>query len=286
MTQPNQIQVSVIIVSCNSFPSLNDSLRALAKAVTGVSHELIVVDNASTDESVATVKEHFPQATIIEKRRNLGFAAACNLGAHKAGGEYLLFHNPDLELESDAIVRLLDAANGLERVGALAGRMRFPDSTFQPTCRRFPTLRNMLFSRGSVLSWLAGKSHEYTLPDYEKTTVVPAVAGTLMLIKRKVFEAMGGFDKRFFMYMEDTDLCLRLEQAGYSNYFVPSAGGVHLWGKGSRAGNIRRSWYHHRSVYRYFLKHFRNPAVWFILPFVLGGNFILRVILPDNAERK
>ena len=94
----------------------------------------------------------------------------------------------------------------------------------------------MLFSRGSVLSRLAGKSHEYTLPDYEKTTPVPAVAGTLMLVKRKVFEAMGGFDKRFFMYMEDTDLCLRLEQAGYSNYFVPSAGGVHFVGEREPGG--------------------------------------------------
>jgi N-acetylglucosaminyl-diphospho-decaprenol L-rhamnosyltransferase len=106
-------------------------------------------------------------------------------------------------------------------------------------------------------------------------TSVPAVAGTLMLISRKLFKRIGRFDERFFMYMEDTDLCKRLIMAGFNNYFIPSAGGVHDWGQGSQVGMIRRSLLHHLSVYKYFVKHRQDWLARLIFPFPLLVNFVM-----------
>lgn len=236
---------------------------------------MVVVDNNSSDESVKCVRGYFPEAEIIELGENVGFAAACNMGAWTAKGEFLIFHNPDLQLDSGAIEELARVCEEQEGFGAGTGRLRFPDGSFQPTCRHFPTTGNIVFSRGSVLARLLGKSERYTLPDYTAITEVPAVAGTLMIIKRELFEAVNGFDERYFMYMEDSDLCLRLNRAGYKNYFVPAAGGIHLWGQGSRGGRLRRNWYHHVSLWKYFLKHFPNVVSLFIMPLVLAVHLIL-----------
>jgi hypothetical protein len=246
----------------------------------GVLGELIVVDNASVDGSVECVRSHFSDVKIIENKKNRGFARACNQGAEVAAGEYILLHNPDLQIDKDAIDKLVEVARQYPEAGAMAGRMRFPDGSFQATCRNLPTVGNLLFSRGSALSFLMRERHIYTLPDYTEVTEVPVVSGTLMLIRSDLFIAHGGFDARFFMYMEDTDLCYRLDQSGHKSYFVPTAGGIHLWGKGSRRGRLIRRWYHHWSVWKYFLKHFPNGFSLLILPMILGVNFILGALSP------
>jgi len=279
-----QDKVSVVIVSYNSQPTLADSLKSLKAAVAGRDYELILVDNNSTDDSIGATREIFSDAIVIESGRNLGFARACNLGAGKATGEFLLFHNPDLQIDPEAIDLMIETTRNKHKAGAVAGRMRFPDGSFQPTCRKFPTARNMLFSRGSALSRLVKKPTNYTLPDYETTTEVDAVAGTLLMIRTELFRESGGFDPRFFMYMEDTDLCLRLKQAGYHNYFEPGAGGVHLWGKGSQASSFMRDRYHHMSVWKYFLTHQPNGFSVFVLPIILGTNLLLKLLIrADNG---
>ncbi len=284
-TSTSNYEVSIIIVTCNSMPAIDDSLASLKSVVAESDCELIVIDNASTDGSVECVKRHFPKATIIEPGRNLGFAAACNYGARAAKGEYLLFHNPDLQIDRGTIDRLLEVYGAEEKVGVVAGRMRFPDGSFQANCRNFPTIGNLIFSRGSAISRFVGRAGTYTLPDYNDMTEIPAVAGTLMMISKKLFVRQEGFDERYFMYMEDTDICLRLHRSGYRNFFVPRAGGVHLWGKGSRGGKVKRLYYHHISVWKYFVKHFPNPVSFLILPVILIVNFILAAIVPERPER-
>ncbi|MFQ5452825.1 MAG: glycosyltransferase, partial [Candidatus Zixiibacteriota bacterium] len=232
------------------------------------------------------VNIHFPGAVIIKNKKNIGFAAACNLGAQKAHKDYLLFYNPDLLIDAGAVNNLLDVYRLKENVGAVTGRMRFPDGAFQATCRNFPTIYNILFSRGSALSGLLLRKNNYTLPDFENLTEVPAVAGTLLLIKKKLFLLIDRFDERFFMYMEDTDLCLRLHRAGYKNYYVPTAGGVHWWGQGSQTGNSVRQWYHHSSVWKYFLKHFPNGFSLIVLPVILFINLLLKIAFPGSKGKR
>ncbi len=273
-------KVSVIIVTHNSRPALDECLSGLKAGLNGNGHEIIGVDNASSDSSQQAVREHFPQARVVANRRNVGFASACNEGARIATGEYLMFLNPDATIDSDAIEQLVVAIKSRDDAGVVVGRMRFPDGSFQATCRKLPRLDNMLFSRGSIFSRLLRNGSHYTLPDYPDTTAVEASAGTMMMIRRELFEKVGGFDRRFFMFMEDVDLCLRLSALGHTNYFVPSAGAVHLWGRGSNVGKLRRNWYHHWAVWKYFRKHRRSLMTYTLLPLVLVVNFVLVTLLP------
>lgn len=268
----------------NSQNTLKDSLTALKQAVIPESYELIIVDNNSTDKSLEIVNMYFPEAKVIKNIMNLGFAKACNIGVRNASGDYILFYNPDLIIDPNSIGNLLKIFDEVDNVGAVTGRMRFNDNTFQPTCRKFPTKENIIFSRGSIFPSFLKKSNRYTLPDYDKVTEVDAVAGTFTMVKKEVFEKIGMFDKRFFMYMEDSDLCLRLNQAGYKNYFVPKAGGVHLWGKGSSTGKLKRSYYHHISIWKYFLKHYPNSFSLLFLPILLFLNFTLSYVFKRGLK--
>ncbi len=278
-------KISVIVVTCNSLPSLGGCLAGLAGAVAAIDHELLVVDNNSTEDPSPVVRRHFPEARVQVLGKNVGFAAACNRGARAAKGMFLLFLNPDVILDGGAVNSLLAALKSYHKPGAVAGRMRYPDGGFQPTCRRFPTVGNIVFSRGSVLSRLFGGNTLYTLPDYEETMPVPAVAATVMLIRRSLFMLLKGFDERFFMYMEDTDLSKRLSTLGYVNLFVPTAGAVHDWGRGSDAGRIRRSWLHHNSMWKYFLKHLPNGFSLLVLPLILTTNFLFTLVIAALQPR-
>jgi GT2 family glycosyltransferase len=216
-----------------------------------------------------------PQANIIVNRENLGFAAACNLGAKRAAGSLLLFVNPDLFVDSDSIEKLASFVAGKERIGAVGGRVRNPDGSFQPTCRNLPTFSNILLSRGSIIGKVLKSSHAYTLPDSAGPVEVPAVAGTFLMIRKEAFEIVNRFDTRFFMFMEDTDLCKRLNILGFANYFVPAGGAVHEWGTGSNVSSTRRSWLHHISAFKYFARHRPGLFTYLILPIMLVLNFLM-----------
>jgi len=265
-------------------PLLQDCLSSLKVAGRNVDHDVILVDNNSDDLSPSFARTLLPNMHILINRENLGFAAACNQGAAVADGEFLLFLNPDVQVDEDGIENLLAVFSAKDRIGWATARLRYPDGTFQPTCRRMPTVQNILFSRGSFLGnliggGLSGRTLRYTLPDYPDTTIVDAVSGTMVMIRRSLFDWVGGFDDQFFMYMEDTDLSLRLTKEGYVNVFVPDAGGVHFWRKGSDAGRVKRIWYQHCSMWKYFRKHFHASILLAMLPLLLGLNFILAVLL-------
>jgi len=272
-------KLSIIIVTFNSLPSLRICLAHLKEAVKRINCELIVVDNNSTDNSPSVAKNLWLEARVIVNRKNMGFAAACNQGAKEAAGNYLLFLNPDVFVDSNCIDDLISFMPGKEKLGAVGGRMRFPDGTFQPTCRNLPSMVNLIFSRGSLFGRIFRSWNLYTLPDAAVPSEVPAVAGALLMIRKDVFERVGRFDWNYFMYMEDTDLCKRLNMLGFSNFFLPSAGAVHEWGGGSSTGFLKRNWYHHQSVYKYFRKHKRGWATFTILPLMLLLNFLLTGIV-------
>jgi len=268
-------KVSIVIVTHNSAPALTGCLASLHHAIEGIESELVVIDNGSDDDSPEQIKHQFPHAKVVVNVKNRGFAAACNQALRETDGEFLLFLNPDVRLDSDCIECLRSVIQNDHKAGAVVPRMRNVDDSFQATCRRFPTIYNMAFSRGSILARSFGNSHIYTLGDFRETTVVDAVAATVLMIRRSLHDRVGGFDERFFMYMEDTDLCLRLKSLGYRNYFVPGAGSVHDWGHGSNAGGSVRACRHHLSVWRYFLKHLPNGFSLLVLPMILVLNLLV-----------
>lgn len=279
----DEIDVSIIVVTYNSSATIKSAIQSLVNAGTQLKWELIVVDNNSSDNTIELIKQTYPETNIIASKENLGFAGGCNLASQSARGRFLLFYNPDLEVDAGAIDKYIEIFNSLDQPGVATGRMRFPDGTFQSAARKFPTAHNVLFSRGSAISKLLGAQEKYTLPDSEAPIEVEAVSGTFMLISNELFEKVGRFDERFFMYVEDSDLCYRTHLAGYKNYYIPAVGGVHLWGKGSEAGALKRNWYHHRSMWKYFLKHHFGFFSLFILPFLLGFNLFLKMLKPNNS---
>ncbi|UCD94292.1 MAG: glycosyltransferase family 2 protein, partial [Candidatus Zixiibacteriota bacterium] len=209
--------VSVIVVTFNSEDSVVPCLKALTAEIESVAGEIILFDNNSIDATIRTVQSQFPGVHVLESDRNIGFAAANNAASVTAGGKFLLFANPDMIIDRGALRRLLEVIQSRTDAGAVCARMRNPDGSFQATARRFPTMRNIFLSRGSMLE--AGikpilPAESYTLDDYSETTEVPAASATCLMTEKEFFRSLNGFDERFFLFMEDTDLCLRVRQAG------------------------------------------------------------------------
>jgi len=275
----SQITVSAIVVTYNSAENIIACLNALRREVDSIGGDIIVFDNGSSDDTVQMIKKEYPDIRLIESEQNLGFGVANNMAVKMARGEYILFANPDMILDSGALKRLFETFQNQTLAGAVVARLRNADSSFQPTCRNFPNFYNIFFSRGSILNHKVlpvKSSGTYTLGDFDKISEVPAASAACMLMKKAFFLKIGGFDNRFFLFMEDTDLSLRIKQAGKKVYFEPNAGALHYWGRGSSISRIRRSWYHHLSVWKYYLKHHPNGFSLLFLPMALLVNFLVR----------
>ena len=278
--------LSVVLVTSNSLPALDDCLACLKPELASTGATLVAVDNGSSDGSPDHVASAVPGAVVIRNPRNRGFAAACNQGARAAAGSHLVFLNPDVCVDPGALETMEQALAVHPESGLVSARLRGPDGAFQPTCRRFPTPANLWRSRGSVLWRWWGRGGGYTLPDYPEPTRVPAVAATFVMVRRDRFEAVNGFDERFFVYLEDTDLSFRFDRSGRPNLFVPSAGATHLWGHGSSAGRLRRACLHHASMWKYFQKHHAGSFSLLVLPLLLIANLVVTALLPKSAESR
>jgi GT2 family glycosyltransferase len=276
-----QPQLSIIIVNHRAEAVLPECLEAISSGDHDLSVEVIIVNNPpgeTIDEGV------FPAALKVRSISTLGrigFGAACNLGVSESSGEYVLFLNPDVILNSAAIGELSVVVDEKSPTAIAIGRLVGPDGRFQPSCRRFPTLSNLFFSRGSVLYKLFGIGGKgYTLSDYSEVTEVEAAAAAMMMMSRKDFDRLSGFDESFFLYMEDTDFCYRAAQAGLKIFYVPGATGKHYWGYSTRHYRFRRIIWHHRSIWKYFVRHHKSiPTL-----ACLGPLLLLNCLLSLLAE--
>ncbi len=283
--ESEQRSVSAIIITYNSSQNIIKALTAIKREVDSVGGEIILYDNNSSDETLKIIENNFGNIDIIKSNANIGFGRANNRAVKKASGKYILFANPDMIPDSGMLDKMIEAAESLDNAGAVVGRMRNEDNSFQPTCRQLPTLSNIFLSRGSLLGKLFGKKSSYTLRYYDEITAVPSVSATCMLIEKKIFLEIGGFDERYFMFMEDTDLSVAIGENGRKIYFVPTAGAIHLWGKGSKTSLSKRLFHQHRSVHKYYLKHYPGGFSLFILPLILLVNLTVRVVFGTNRNR-
>jgi len=231
------MDVSVIIVNYHSAPLVIDCVRSV-KEKTRCTYEIIVVDNASGDGSVETLREAFGDTvTVIASDENLGFGKANNLGVKHATGDYVFLLNPDTVLVNDAIDILLDYIKTHEDVGVAGGNLVFPDMRPAPSfCREFSTpktekqqstwryLLKTRFSRGKQPK----QTTEYNYTDAPEK--VAYVFGADMMLKKTLYEEIGGFDPDFFMYGEETELMWRITQKGYRVVCVPQSRIIHLEG--------------------------------------------------------
>lgn len=260
--------VSIIILSYNTEALLYACLDSLYSHLKDVVFEVIVVDNNSQDESVHMVKKEFKKVILIENKENVGFAKGCNQAAKKAHGEYLLFLNSDTQMETDSLQKAIAQLQENEGVAILGGFLDNTDGTTSHSYGNFFTL-------GSTFALLFGgklnKDHQV-----QKKQFVDWVSGGCMLIKRQVFEIAHGFDERFFMYIEDMELCYRIKKMGYSTLYYPEFFVTH-----KAQGSSNRS-FAVLEIYKgilYFYKKHMSKLDYFAVRILLGIKAILVLVI-------
>jgi N-acetylglucosaminyl-diphospho-decaprenol L-rhamnosyltransferase len=245
--------VTVVVVNYESGP-------ALARCVEGLraegASELVVVDNGSVDGSVDEVRRRFPDVEVLVPGRNLGYGAAANRGVAATTEPLVLVCNSDLEVGPGALAALA-AVLGAEPGCALVGPLiRNRDGTRYPSARRFPTLVD---AAGHALLGIFAPDNRFTRSYHRAalegaesgTELVDWVSGACFLVRRSVFEHVGGFDEAYFMYLEDVDLCWRLGRAGWTVAYLPTAEVTHLQGVSTDRHPFRMIVEHHRSLLRF-----------------------------------
>lgn len=233
------MDVSVIIVNYHCAQMTTDCIRSLFEKTQTASFEAIVVDNASGDGSAELLRQTFgDRIQVIESDENLGFGKANNLGARHASGEYLFLLNPDTVLLNDAIGILRAYMKQHTQVGVAGGNLYAPDMTPAPSyCLAFDDLQrerrnagwaHLIGSKIITKLGIRGKMKEFNFSDREKQ--VAYIFGADMMLPKRLFDEVGGFDPAFFMYGEEEELTWRIAQRGYRVMNVPQAKIVHLEG--------------------------------------------------------
>ncbi|NDW17584.1 glycosyltransferase family 2 protein [Dysgonomonas sp. 216] len=240
-------QVSIIIVNYNTEKLLSDCLKSIYSHTKDIEFEIIVVDNNSKKGSLLSVIESFPKVNFKLSDKNLGFGAANNIGACIAKGEYLFFLNPDTILLNDAVSILFKYMHEHPGVGVCGGNLykadMSPNSSYYTT--DFLTLEyNIIFNR----KWLIGFNHTGNPLD------VNVIVGADLFIRKSVFEQVKGFDKDFFMYFEEVELCDRVRKTGYKITSVPDAQIIHLQGASAEnKGEDLNKWSYQEHWYSKFI---------------------------------
>lgn len=271
--QASSLDCDAIIVNYNVGRLLTDCVRSVLAAG---AHTVIVVDNHSSDNSIGCLESAVAseRLRIIRNPENVGFAAACNIGAAASTAGKLLFLNPDTTLAPDALGKMTNTLDSSPSYGMAGGFLCNPDGTEQPGGRRvFPTPRRA-FMRAFGLSRLAKLFpsvfsdfllHREPLP--AAPVAVEAISGACMLVKRTAMEDVGLWDDAYFLHCEDIDWCMRFRLKGWKVVFVPDARVVHLWGACSRSRPFFVEWHKHQGMLRFYQKFFRRqyPAPLWIL---------------------
>ncbi len=216
--------LSVVTVTYNNADNILEYLQSVEKNIPKNS-EIIIVDNASND-STRKLLENNKNIVFISSEINLGFAKACNLAVQKASGEYLFFLNPDTKVSDNAIQKLVDFYENTPDAGIVAPKIFQDDKNVQPSVRKFPSVF------GAINEYYFGvkNSYEAYVPDSKDSIVVETVVGAAILIKKELFEKVGGFNEKYFMYYEDLELCKKINDLGFKVYYVPAASIYHKVG--------------------------------------------------------
>lgn len=239
------MDLSVIVVSYNTRQLLDDCLASLFSAESPAGGmEVVVVDNASADGSVAMVAAKYPQVVLITCQTNLGFSAANNRGSAAASGDYLLFLNSDTVVGKKSLTQPLDYMRQNPQTGGLTVRLVYPNGERDPDNHRgFPTPWNALchFSGLSRLFPNHPRFNGYfrSYEDFAAVHAVPVIAGSYMMMPRSLDRRLGGWDETYFFYGEDIDYCYRIHQAGYEIIYYPLVEVLHY--KGASSGLRKES---------------------------------------------
>ena len=282
------MDLSIIIVNYNVKEFLQNLIHSIEKASTKITKEIIVIDNASDDGSVEFLKEKFPQIRLIANKINLGFGKANNIGLKEAKGKYILLLNPDTIVAEDTFEKMLEFFDKNSEAGLAGCKILNPDGTLQLACRRsFPGPWTS-FTKVSGLSSLFPKSklfarYNLTYLDENQSYEVDAISGSFMMMRKEVYEKVGGFDEQFFMYGEDLDICYRIQKAGFKVFYVHTTQIIHYKGESTKRSSLDETKVFYNAMHLFVKKHLSSS---FLVGLILRSAIGIRSSLGFIGVRK
>jgi len=272
------LSLSVIIVNYNTTALLERCLASLFSNCDGISIEIIVIDNNSSDGSIEKIAAKFLDVSLIENDRNLGFAKACNQGLGLARNDYVLFLNPDTIILGDTFAQCVEFFHSNRNIGLLGCRLLNVGGGLQPSCGDFPYLHKIFLDHILRREFFPEAFRQKMLLRYwphDRIREVDWVLGAFMLTRRPLMEKLKGFDEDFFLYGEDLDLCYRIKKAGWRVVFFPEAEVVHV---GNPVWDAERLVRVYDATLMFYRKHFSLPKV------ILLG-FLMKVAVHLSWQR-
>jgi GT2 family glycosyltransferase len=254
------ITVSIVIITRDTKELLKGCLKSIQQDIPlqSLGIETIIIDNASTDGTDSLVQQEFRDAVYIRNEVNAGFAAAVNRAGNVARGKYILFLNSDTLLIEGEIAKMAGIADTLDNLGIMGPQLVYEDLKPQRSVASIPRLS------GEVLP---GSQRMKTSSHSQNVQDVESLIGAAIMVRKSAFDAVAGFDERYFFFLEETDFCVRLRQAGYRVVFCPAARVIHLQGK-----TVRKNWVKGRLEYnislRKFIRKHHSPLYGFTFDFV------------------
>lgn len=256
------MDLSIIIVNWNTRDLLLNCLKSVFDHITKQEFEVWVVDNGSTDDSVAAVRKHYPAVQVIANHKNLGFAVANNKALKKMRGRYALLLNSDALLTPGAIEQLHGFMEKNQQAGMVCGQLLNEDGSKQNSIANFPTITAMLTNE-TILRILLPKKFPSKRRKYLKPIPVDSCIGACVLVRKKTMDEVGLLDEDYFFYFEETDWAYRMHRHNWGVYFIPTAKIFHLQGKtATYSANTRIMFYRSRSI---FFKKWRPKTHWLMI---------------------
>ena len=230
--------LSIAIPSWNTRDLLDQCLVSLKSSTSGLSCEIVVVDNASTDGGAEMVEARHKDVKLIRNRLNLGFAAACNTAFKHSTGRYFCLLNSDTIILRDSFQPLVEFMDSHPDAGAAGCKLLNRDGSLQRSCSCFPSIWTELFDM-LYLSKLFPRnrvfgSYSMSYWDFNETREVDFVGGSCMIVRREAIEDVGLLDETYFMYTEEADWCYRMWDSGWKVYYYPGSEIIHLGGESAR----------------------------------------------------
>lgn len=265
-------RAAVVVVNYESGSVL---ARGVASLLGEGPAELVVVDNGSTDGSVGELRQRSPGVVVVDPGRNLGYGAAANRGVAATRSEFILVCNPDLSVRPGALTEMVRALDSDPTVAVVGPLIRTSDGERYPSARQFPSMIDaaghaMLGQFATQNRFTRAYQHADLALEVDTVSPVDWVSGACFLVRRSAFEQVGGFDERYFMYLEEVDLCWRLGEIGWRVMYVPAAVVTHQQGVSTNRHPYRMILEHHRSLLRFAG---RSTSGWrrALLPLVVVG---------------
>jgi N-acetylglucosaminyl-diphospho-decaprenol L-rhamnosyltransferase len=276
------IDVSIVIVSWNVADLLAKCLDSIfASPFDKNKLEIIVVDSASTDNTVAMLREKYPQVSLLAQSENLGFTRGNNIGFAAAKGRYLFMLNPDTEIIGDAVSQMMNYLDAHADVGIVGPHTLNADGSYQSSRRNFPGKR-LAFFESTFLQEIAPKAmlESYYLNNYPNDAVLDVgwMQGSALLVRREIFETLGGLDENFVMFFEELDWCKRAAGAGWRLVYLGTAQIIHHGGKSTEQSGAKKHIWFQESKIRYYRKH-HGPVFAAILWLFLLFNYSWQMLI-------